>query len=104
MAYDLESLIVIAVGFIAILTSILVIKSKNLVYAAVYLSIVGVLNSILIALLGYVIIAVLHIIIYVGAGIMFITIPLSFLVMHSNSSSNLQSSFTTGVFVLITSS
>ena len=77
MVSDLENLIVAITGFIAILTSVMVIKSRNLVYAAVYLSIVGVINSILIALLGYIIIAVLHILIYVGAGIMFIVMSIS---------------------------
>ena len=77
MVMDLENILIISIGFIAILTSFMIIKSRNLVYAAVYLSLVGIFNAILIALLGYVIIAVLHIIIYVGAGIMFIIMSIS---------------------------
>lgn len=55
-----------------IVSSILVIKHKSLVYAAFFLSITGVSNAILFAMLGYPFISLFHLAVYVGAAVIFI--------------------------------
>ena len=55
-----------------VVASALVIKHRSLVYAAFFLSIAGMANAVLFALLGYTFIALFHIAVYVGAAVTFI--------------------------------
>ena len=50
----------------------MVLLSRNLVYSAVYLSLLGVLVAVIIAYLGLPTLGVVHLIVYVGAGALFI--------------------------------
>lgn len=70
-------MISILVGILAIVFSIFVVISRNIVYGAIHLSLLGLMVAILIAMLGYPIVAVLHIIIYIGAGVLFIIMSVS---------------------------
>lgn len=65
------------VGLLAIVFSIFVVISRNIVYGAIHLSLLGLMVALLIAILGYPIVAVLHIIIYIGAGVLFIIMSVS---------------------------
>ncbi len=60
------------IGFFAVLSGLMTVLARNLVYAAVYLSILGLLVASLIALLGLPTLGVVHVLVYVGAGVLFI--------------------------------
>ncbi|MCE4602485.1 MAG: NADH-quinone oxidoreductase subunit J [Desulfurococcales archaeon] len=62
-----------------VLTSYLVVRSRDLVYASGSLAVLGVLNAALLALLGYGIVAVFLVVVYVGAAVMFIIVAVSML-------------------------
>lgn len=66
-------------GVFMIYVSYLVVRSRDLVYASASLAVLGSLNAILIALLGYTLVAVFLIVVYVGAAVMFIIIVVSML-------------------------
>jgi NADH-quinone oxidoreductase subunit J len=66
-------------GMLMVITAIAVVRSKDLVYASASLAILGMLNALLIGLLGYYIVALFLIIVYVGAAVMFIIITVSML-------------------------
>lgn len=55
----------------------MVVRAASLVYSAGYLSLLGLAVAGLVAALGYPIVAVVHIIIYVGAGVLFIVMSVS---------------------------
>jgi len=74
---DLYYLVVPILGLLALIFSVFVVYSRNLVYSAAHLSLLGLVVAAIIAILGYPIIAVLHIIIYVGAGVLFIVMSVS---------------------------
>ncbi|MEM1611173.1 MAG: NADH-quinone oxidoreductase subunit J [Sulfolobales archaeon] len=77
LGIDLYTLIPAIIGLLAIAFSIFVIASRNLVYSAAHLSLLGLSVAALLALLGYAVVAILHIIIYVGAGVLFIVMSVS---------------------------
>jgi NADH-quinone oxidoreductase subunit J len=77
LGIDLYMLITALLGLLAVVFSIFVIASRNLVYSAAHLSLLGLTVAALLALLGYAIVAILHIIIYVGAGVLFIVMSVS---------------------------
>ncbi len=64
-------------GAFMLFISLLVVKGKDLVYASSSLAILGILNAIMIAFLGYYLIAAFLVIVYVGAAVMFIIITVS---------------------------
>ncbi len=62
-----------------IASSYYVIKTRDLVYASGALAVLGGLNAVFIALLGYGLVAAFLVIVYVGAAVMFIIISVSML-------------------------
>lgn len=74
---DISLIISLLAGLLALIFSVFVIISKNIVYGAIHLSLLGLVVAALIAMLGYPIVAILHIIIYVGAGVLFIIMSVS---------------------------
>ena len=74
---DISLTISLLAGLLALVFSIFVVISKNIVYGAIHLSLLGLVVAALIAMLGYPIVAILHIIIYVGAGVLFIIMSVS---------------------------
>ncbi len=66
-------------GAFMLFISILIVRSKDLVYASSSLAILGILNAIMIAFLGYYLVAAFLVVVYVGAAVMFIIITVSML-------------------------
>lgn len=56
----------------SVIFAFLVVEQKSLVYSALCLGLLGIVNAGLFALLGYLIIALFHLIVYVGAAVTFI--------------------------------
>ncbi|MCE4600716.1 MAG: NADH-quinone oxidoreductase subunit J [Desulfurococcales archaeon] len=67
------------VGTSMILAAYYTVRGKDLVYASGSLAILGILNAILVALLGYTLVAVFLVLVYVGAAVMFIIMSVSML-------------------------
>lgn len=61
---------------LAVLSSVLVVLHRSIVYSAFFLSILGTANALLFSLLGFPIIALFHLIVYVGAAVTFILFSL----------------------------
>lgn len=59
-------------GTLAIAFSVLVVEHRSLVYGAVALGFLGMVNAALFALVGFTFIALFHLAVYVGAGVIFI--------------------------------
>lgn len=59
-------------GTLAIAFSVLVVEHRSLVYGAVALGFLGIVNSALFALVGFTFIALFYLAVYVGAGVIFI--------------------------------
>lgn len=66
-----------SLGLISIVLSLLIIKTKTLVYNAFILAGIALSVSALIAMLGFQVIAAIQIIVYVGAAVLFFIISLS---------------------------
>ncbi|HDI86695.1 MAG TPA: hypothetical protein ENF83_04745 [Candidatus Korarchaeota archaeon] len=69
---DLTSLAFLATSALAVASAILVVSHRSLVYAAFFLDILGTANAVLFALLGYPIVAVFQLTVYVGSAVTFI--------------------------------
>ncbi|MEM1525288.1 MAG: NADH-quinone oxidoreductase subunit J [Nitrososphaerales archaeon] len=76
---NLELIVFIIFAIIAILSSIIVIEHKSLVYAASFLAILGISNAVLFILLGYTLVALFHLAVYVGAAVTFILFSITML-------------------------
>ncbi len=59
-------------GILAIAFSILVVEHRSLVYSAISLGFLGIANAVLFAFVGFTFIALFHLAVYVGAGVIFI--------------------------------
>lgn len=62
-----------------VLAGFMVIKEKSLVYASVYLAVAATFNAGLIALLGYAVVAIFQVAVYVGAAVLFIIVAVTFM-------------------------
>jgi len=67
------------IGVSMILSAYLVVRAKDLVYASGSLAILGMMNALMLALMGYTLIAAFLVVVYVGAAVMFIIISVSML-------------------------
>ena len=72
LSIDLTSLAFLLTSALAIVSAALVVTHRSLVYAAFFLDILGTANAILFALLGYPLVAVFQLTVYVGSAITFI--------------------------------
>ncbi|MCX8191418.1 MAG: hypothetical protein N3F06_01250, partial [Nitrososphaerales archaeon] len=63
---NLDLILFITFGIIAIISSIIVVEHRSLVYAASFLAILGITNAALFILLGYALVALFHLAVYVG--------------------------------------
>jgi len=68
----LDLILFIIASAVGVVSAALVISHRSLIYSAFFLSIVGMCNAILFTLLGYTIIALFHLAVYVGAAVTFI--------------------------------
>lgn len=76
MSQLIEALILLS-SSMAIAMSLLVVKTRSLVYSATFLAFLGLSNAALFALLGYGFVAIIHVFVYVGAAVMFIIMAVS---------------------------
>lgn len=74
--FDLDLVIFASSAFLALISSVLVVFHRSIVYSAFFLSIVGIANAMLFSLLGFPIIALFHLVVYVGAAVTFILFSL----------------------------
>jgi NADH-quinone oxidoreductase subunit J len=68
----IDLLVFFVLGTLAIAFSVLVVEHRSLVYGAVALGFLGMVNAALFALVGFTFIALFHLAVYVGAGVVFI--------------------------------
>lgn len=66
-------------GILMILSAYFTVRLNDLVYSSVSLAMLGLFNAALVALLGYTLVAVFLVIVYVGAAVMFIIMSVSML-------------------------
>ncbi len=64
-------------GAFMVFTAFLVVRGNDLVYSSSSLAVLGMLNALMIALLGYYLVASFLVVVYVGAAVMFIIITVS---------------------------
>ncbi|MCE4603610.1 MAG: NADH-quinone oxidoreductase subunit J [Aeropyrum sp.] len=79
MSLPLEDLSVVALAGISTLLALAVVRHKDMVYASASLALLGIATALLVAILGYPIVAVFLVIVYVGAAVMFIIVSVSML-------------------------
>ncbi|MEB3859701.1 MAG: NADH-quinone oxidoreductase subunit J [Desulfurococcales archaeon] len=75
----LRSIAVVGLSVSLLLSGYLVVRVRDLVYASLALAVLGLVNAMLIALLGFSIVAAFLVIVYVGAAVMFIIVSVSML-------------------------
>jgi len=73
----LVSLSVIASSAAAIAFSWLTVTHRSLIYSALFLSLLGLANAAIFFILGFILVAFMQIIIYVGAAVLFIIMSVS---------------------------
>ncbi len=66
-------------GAFMVFVAFLVVRGEDLVYSSSSLAVLGMLNALMIAILGYYLIAAFLVVVYVGAAVMFIIITVSML-------------------------
>ncbi len=69
---DPLSVVFILSSLMSVIAAVLIVHHKSIVYSAFFLSVLGVGNAILFTLLGFPIIALFHLSVYVGAAVTFI--------------------------------
>ncbi|MGC8931718.1 MAG: NADH-quinone oxidoreductase subunit J family protein [Candidatus Methanodesulfokora sp.] len=73
---DPNSFLFISSSLLAVIAAVMVVWHKSIVYSAFFLSILGIANAILFAILGFPIISLFHLAVYVGAAVTFILFSL----------------------------
>ncbi|MCE4617424.1 MAG: NADH-quinone oxidoreductase subunit J [Desulfurococcales archaeon] len=73
---------------LALFTAVYVVKGKDLLYSSVTLALTASLVALLVAFMGYTLIAAVQLIVYVGAAVMFIIISVSLLGAKDTSARN----------------
>lgn len=68
---DPSFLALVIVSAVAIISSLLIVVHKSLVYSAFFLGVLGVSNAVLFALLGFTFIALFQVAVYIGAAVTF---------------------------------
>jgi NADH-quinone oxidoreductase subunit J len=76
---SLRSLALVGLSVSLLISGYLVIRVRDLVYASLALALLGLVNAMLIALLGFSVVAAFLVIVYVGAAVMFIIVSVSML-------------------------
>ncbi|MCS7103346.1 MAG: NADH-quinone oxidoreductase subunit J [Candidatus Korarchaeum sp.] len=73
---DIDLLLFGISATLAVISSLLVVFHRSIVYSAFFLSMLGIANALLFSILGFPIIALFHLIVYVGAAVTFILFSL----------------------------
>ncbi len=69
--------LMLVLGAVAIAMALLVVHSRSLVYSAAFLGFLGLANASLFAILGYGLVAIIHVLVYVGAAVLFIVLAVT---------------------------
>ena len=75
--FDFGILLFIGLAVLAVVSAILVVQHKSLVYSALFLGILGMANAALFTLLGFNFLALFFISVYIGAAVTFIIFSVS---------------------------
>ncbi len=79
-------------------TAYLTVRGKDLVYSSVSLALTASLVSLLVAFMGYVLVAAVQVLVYVGAAVMFIIVSVSLLGAKETTVRNEYTGITAGIF------
>ncbi|GBF09042.1 NuoJ homolog [Aeropyrum pernix] len=79
MVSSLEAAVLIGVAGLATLFSMFVVRHRDMVYSSAALALVGLSTAAVVGLLGFPLVAVFLVIVYVGAAVMFIIVSVSML-------------------------
>jgi len=77
LALDPGLILFIALAALAVVSAILVVEHKSLVYSALFLGILGMANAALFTLLGFSFLALFFVSVYIGASVTFILFSVS---------------------------
>lgn len=69
--------LMLLLGATAIAMAFLVVQTRSLVYSATFLGFLGLANASMFALLGYGLVAIIHVMVYVGAAVLFIVMAVT---------------------------
>lgn len=72
LTFDAGIVLFLIFAAVAIISAILVVEHKSLIYSAVFLAILGMANAALFVLLGFIFLALFFISVYIGAAVTFI--------------------------------
>ena len=72
IALNSGTLVFLLLAFVAIVSAILVVEHRSLIYSALFLGILGMANAVLFVLLGFSFIALFFVSVYIGAAVTFI--------------------------------
>jgi NADH-quinone oxidoreductase subunit J len=75
--FDFGILLFIALAALSVVSAILVVQHKSLVYSALFLGILGMANAALFTLLGFNFLALFFVSVYIGAAVTFIIFSVS---------------------------
>ncbi|HKZ88228.1 MAG TPA: NADH-quinone oxidoreductase subunit J [Candidatus Bathyarchaeia archaeon] len=77
LTLDSGTILFIVMAAVAVISAILVVEHKSLVYSALFLGILGMANAALFTLLGFNFIALFFVSVYIGAAVTFILFSVS---------------------------
>ena len=77
LPFEIIAFVILAA--VALISSLMIVEHKSLVYAAIFLAILGITNAALFSLLGFTFIALFHLAVYVGAAVVFILFSITML-------------------------
>ena len=72
IAFNLGTIIFLVLAAVSVLSAILVVEHKSLIYSALFLGILGMANAALFVLLGFSFVALFFVAVYIGAAVTFI--------------------------------
>ena len=81
--------------------AVLVVQSRSLVYSAAFLGFLGLANASLFALLGYGLVAIIHVLVYVGAAVLFIVLAVTMMKEPARQYTNLLLGLLSGALFFI---
>ncbi|HJX23819.1 MAG TPA: NADH-quinone oxidoreductase subunit J [Candidatus Bathyarchaeia archaeon] len=70
--FDPSLMILVVLAAVTLLSSLIVVEHKSLVYSAFFLGIMGISIASIFALLGFTFVAIFHVAVYIGAAVVFI--------------------------------
>lgn len=77
LTLDAGTIVFVALAAVAVVSAILVVEHKSLVYSALFLGILGMANAALFTMLGFNFIALFFVSVYIGAAVTFIIFSVS---------------------------